>query len=146
MSKFSDQERADILAEAHRSLANKDEIKRDLARRLMAMPPTDPLVRYRAEAEERAAAVEDETRRRLAESKRDQRERERIKAVVEAEIDAKIERAVVEVYTNVTTAFEQLSAIFDKCVSKTELAALRSQLDKIEKLLRSTPDERAWRN
>jgi hypothetical protein len=74
--------------EARENIAFGRAIQRDAADRLVQIP--DALTRYRAEADAAQAAERAETQRRIREAKRDQRERELRRAMVEADIDGRI--------------------------------------------------------
>lgn len=122
--------------------------ERDAADLLRREGFPDPMTRWRNDADERAAAEKWETRRRQAKTRRDQREREdrraMIEAMVAAEVNARIDARIAEVYDNIAEAIDRLSkGVFDKLVTKKELSELQAQLAHVETLLRSEPRERA---
>jgi hypothetical protein len=143
MSKFSDEERAAIMAEARRNLAWCREIERDRIRRLAELPPVeDKLVRYKREQNELIAE-----RARAREREEHQQRIERRRREHHADIDARINAHIIEVYENVATAIDKLvDEILRKMgdMENTRQAALKDLktelLAKIETTLRSTPE------
>ncbi len=140
-----DPERArQIMETARKNIANRAEVERDLARRLMALPVEDRLARYKREqnAEITRRAELRQQEQREAEDRR--REREDRVAAIEAMVAAEIDRRIVDVYENVAAAFDQFAnALCDKLAKekelKAELATVRAKLTQVESMLRRTP-------